>query len=42
MAKFHKSFLIKLPKKVYIYDFVDIININKDKTDYIFQNFLLS
>lgn len=42
VAKFNKSFLMKLPKKINIYGFVDSIDINKNKTDHIPQKFLWS
>lgn len=40
MAEFNKSFLIKLLKDVYTYNFTNNIDINKDKKYHIFQEFL--
>lgn len=42
MAKFNKFSLIKLLREVYIYNFVDNVDINKDKTDNISEEFLES
>lgn len=39
MAEFNKSLLIKVPGEVYIYDFIDSININKDRINHISQEF---
>lgn len=35
--KFNNSFLIILSKQIYIYNFINSVNINKDKTDFISQ-----
>lgn len=40
VAEFNKFLLIKLLEKIYINDFIDNIDINKDKTNYISQKFL--
>lgn len=37
VIKFNKSLLIKLPKEILKYDYVDNNNINKNKTNYIPQ-----
>ncbi len=42
MAKFNKSLLIKLSREIYIYDFIDSIDINKNEMDHISQKFLQS
>lgn len=42
VIKFNKSLLTKLFKDVHIYDSIDNVDINKDKTDHIFQEFLQS
>ena len=42
MAKFNEFFLIKLPEKVHIYNSVESVDINKDRTDHIPQEFLQS
>lgn len=39
MANYDKSFWIKLHRDIYIYDFINGIDINKDKIKYIFKNF---
>lgn len=39
MAEFNKSLLIKLLRKIHIYNFVDSIDINEDKIDHILQEF---
>lgn len=40
VAEFNKSFLIKLLKNVHTYNFINNIDINKDKKYHIFQEFL--
>lgn len=42
MAKFDKFFFIKLPKKIHIYNSINSIDINRYKTDHIFQEVLQS
>lgn len=42
VAKFNKFFLIKLLEEVHIYNSINNIDINKDKTDHISQEFLQS
>lgn len=42
VAEFNKSFLIKSPREIYIYNFFDNVDINKDETDHILQEFLQS
>ena len=42
MAEFNKSLLMKWPGKVYTYDAIDNVDINKVKTDHISQEFLRS
>ena len=42
MVEFNKSLLTKLPGNVYIYDSIDSMDINKDRTDHIPQEFLRS
>lgn len=42
IAEFNKYFLIKLSSEVYTYNFVDNVNVNENKTDYIPQQFLQS
>lgn len=42
IAEFNKSFLIKLPKNIHIYNSVNNIDINQNIIDHIFQKFLLS
>lgn len=42
VVEFNKSLLIKLSEEVYIYNSVDNIDINEDKTDHIPQEFLQS
>lgn len=42
VVEFNKSLLIKLSEEVYTYNSIDNIDINKDKTDYILQEFLQS
>ena len=36
MTKFNKFFLIKLLENIYIYNFINNIDITKNKIDYIF------
>lgn len=40
VAEFNESFLMKLLGEVYIYNFINNIDINEDKIDYISQEFL--
>ena len=42
VAEFNKSLLIKLPKEVHTYDSVNSVDVNKDRTDHIPQEFLPS
>ena len=42
MAEFNESLLMKLPGEIHIYDSVDSVDINQDKTDQIPQEFLRS
>lgn len=35
MAKFNKSYWIKLPREIYIYNSINSVDINKNETDYI-------
>ena len=42
MAEFNKSFLMKLPGEIHIYDSIHTVDINKDETDHIPQEFLQS
>lgn len=40
VAKFNKSLLAKLPEGIHTYNFVDNVDINKNGTDHITQEFL--
>lgn len=40
VAEFNESLLIKLAKEIHTYDSIDTVNINKNKYDYIPQEFL--
>lgn len=42
VAEFNESFLIKLLKKIHIYNSINNVDINEDKTDYISREFLQS